>query len=371
MNLKLLGTVVVTGMVLLGCNNKQEAGEVNATCSSPETQAAVAKVLKEEARKILAEERDKKGGFEFEESKIRASLEQVQIELDSVRTSKEDPNSSKKFCSSSLKMTIPTTMLQEIEQAGELLKKVGNGVGVDIPANGVQISQYARELNFDKNVNVFTRKDVQYNVQPTDDKKEIFVEGEYKIPVSLLTRMAYMVLSKPELELERANQAAKETEEKARENQRMQELGKLQQEADEAKQKALLESEKRRLKDEKNQAQRNSEVAQENSKTANVKDSGGKSRIAFSEKMGVDVYATGSKWCKQAVDLTVKIDDFSPLLDSSEMLAFIPKLKAPLEGECRTAAIANITVVNSKGDAIGYYKSYKANDWYPEIVEKE
>lgn len=352
------------GITLTACSKDT----IEATCSSQETQNKLAKLISETVESKLSDERRDDGSFIFEQSKIRAAVAQTQIALDSVRTDKEDPNSNKKFCAGSLKITIPTTMLNEINESGDLFTKVKFDWAV--PASWVKISQYARELGFDNGVNNVFKKEVTYSVQPTDDKKELFVESDTTIATSMLKRITEMALLKSELELKRATQANEETLAKAQQDSRKQEIEKLQKEADFAKQEAAAELEKKRLENEKQLAKESMRQPSPAPVTKSL-DKGPKVRLAFSEKLGVEVYANGGKWCKQSVDLTIKLDDFSPLVESNEMESFIPKLKAPIEGECRPAAIANLTVIDSKGTEIGYYKSYKSNGWYPEIVERQ
>ncbi len=355
MSIKNLGLPIFIGLTLLGCDKQPE---VNATCSAPETQAAISKNLLADVEKQLGDVKDDDANFMYDQAKIRASLALPQIILEAVRTVKEDPNSSKKFCTASLKMTIPTAMLTEVNQAGELFTEVK--LNRAIPYSLVKIGNYARELNIDNSVNVFTKKDLQYNVQPTDDKKEIFVEMESSTATSLLYRITEMALLKPMLEVKKSEQATQASEQKAQEKKEQQEIENLKKEA----QQTNLEIEKKRLEAEKTQAQENLKNA-----GSKAKDDGSKTRIAFSEKLGVDVYSKGAKWCNQSINLIVKLDDFSPLINATEMEGFIPKLKAPIENECPRAAIAMISVVDSKNEPVGKYKSYKSNDWFPEIAE--
>lgn len=273
---------VFMGIMLSGCNQQ---GTVEATCSSPETQAAISKNLLADIEKQLGEIKDDDANFMYDQAKIRASLALPQISLEAVRTVKEDPNSSKKFCTSTLKMTIPTEMLNEVNQAGELFTQVK--LNRAIPYSLVKISQYARELNIDNNVNVFTKKDLQYNVQPTDDKKEIFVEMESNTANSLLYRITEMALLKPMLELKKSEQATQESEKKAQQKKEQQEIELLKKEA----QQTNIEIEKKRLEAEKTQAQENLKNAGSKSKVDDLK-----TRIAFSEKLGVEVFSKGEKW---------------------------------------------------------------------------
>jgi|LakMenEpi03Aug12_release.lakeMendotaPanAssembly.Ray.scaffolds.fasta_scaffold09078_11 hypothetical protein len=192
MNKKSLSTLIfTTAIVLNGCN---DAGKPTATCSSIESQKLVGKIITEGADKSLSDSRyNDTGEFIFDKAKIRASLEQVKFEIESIRTLKEDPNSTKKFCSGVVKMTIPTNVLSDADKAREMIHKP-------------KISQYARELNIDDSINVFTKKDVEYSVQPTDDGKELYVELESVTWVNLLDNIVGSALSKPILEVKKANE---------------------------------------------------------------------------------------------------------------------------------------------------------------------
>ena len=181
MNKKYLSTLIfTTAIVLNGCN---DAGKPTATCSGIESQKLVGKIITEGADKSLSDSRyNDTGEFIFDKAKIRASLEQVKFEIESIRTLKEDPNSTKKFCSGVVKMTIPTNVLSDADKAREMIHKP-------------KISQYARELNIDDSINVFTKKDVEYSVQPTDDGKELYVELESVAWVNLLDNIVGSALS--------------------------------------------------------------------------------------------------------------------------------------------------------------------------------
>ncbi|MEI6745784.1 MAG: hypothetical protein WCL34_07475 [Methylococcaceae bacterium] len=166
---------------------------IESNCSSDDIQSVIAKTLSDNAEKIVSNQKYDDGTFMFDTAKIRASLAQIQILLESVRTVKEDPNSSKKFCAGNVKITIPTSMLTEIEQAREM-------------SNMPKISQHAREIGVDDNINVFTKKDFEYSVQPTDDKKEIYVETENTVAVSMIKEITVWNLLRPILESKKTQQ---------------------------------------------------------------------------------------------------------------------------------------------------------------------
>lgn len=228
MNYKNLAVLFFTGLTLVGCDKNQE--KPVAICSSLDAQKLVSEIIVNGAEKILLDQKYNNGDFIFDKAKVGASLSQVSIAVESIRTAKEDPNSTKKFCTGSLKMTIPTSMLSDAEQAREMktLEK---------------ISQYARKLNIDESINIFTKKDVEYSVQPTDDGKELFVELESLAWKNLLNEIVSSALLKPVFELEKATENQKKEQVK-------QEVEKLRQETEQTN----LESERLQAMQEKQDA---------------------------------------------------------------------------------------------------------------------
>ena len=202
-------------------------------CSSEAAYKLVSQTITDDVAKETSDEKySNTGKFIFDKAKIRASLEQLQITVESVRTTKEDPNSSKKFCSGVLKVTIPTSMLADANQSTEL-------------ENKPTISDNARELNIDNSINIFTKKDFEFSVQPTDDGKELYVESENTIWVRLLHDIIRSALLKPILEIQRAEQVQKTEQEQ-------QEVAQLKQETEASK----LEVEKLSVLQEKQEADR-------------------------------------------------------------------------------------------------------------------
>ena len=202
-------------------------------CSSEAAYKLVSQTITDDVAKETSDEKySNTGKFIFDKAKIRASLEQLQITVESVRTTKEDPNSSKKFCSGVLKVTIPTSMLADANQSKEL-------------ENKPTISDNARELNIDNSINIFTKKDFEFSVQPTDDGKELYVESENTIWVRLLHDIIRSALLKPILEIQRAEQVQKTEQEQ-------QEVAQLKQETEASK----LEVEKLSVLQEKQEADR-------------------------------------------------------------------------------------------------------------------
>lgn len=197
MNIKQLIVLLVSSLMLSACDNK-----ITSDCSSETAYKLIGQTIAEAVEKKTSNEKYiNTGEFIFDKAKIRALLEQLQIAVESVRTTQEDPNSSKKFCSGILKVTIPTSMLTDADQAKEL-------------ENKPKISQTARTLDIEKNINIFTKKDFAYSVQPTDDGKELYVESENTIWVEMLHDITRSALLKPILEVQKAEQARQNEQEK-------------------------------------------------------------------------------------------------------------------------------------------------------------
>jgi hypothetical protein len=226
MNIKYLTPLLLSGLLLSACDKMSSSN-----CSSEVAHKLIAKNIIETVEKKTASDKySDTGEFIFDKAKIRASLDQLQIVVDSVRTTKEDPDSSKKFCSATLKVTIPTIMLSDTDEGRELEHKT-------------KISEAARELKIDNSINVFTKKDFEYSVQPTDDGKELYVESENGIWVRLLHDITWSALLKPKLEEQKAAQDRQNVQEK-------QEVASLKQEAEVSK----LEAEKLQALQEKQEA---------------------------------------------------------------------------------------------------------------------
>lgn len=175
-----------TSLTLAGCNKQTPT----ASCSSPDTQKLINNLLTEQAVKLTIEKRYDQydGSFVFGAIKIRASLAQIQVAVENVKTVKQDPNSSKNFCSGLLKVTVPITMLTDVEQARD-------------SQHQLKIAQYARQLNIENSINVFTQS-VEYTVKPTGDGKEPHVEFESAAWAQLLDEITTAALLKSTLEVQ-------------------------------------------------------------------------------------------------------------------------------------------------------------------------
>src|SRR3954466_2340997 len=97
-------------------------------------------------------------------SKIRATLKQLKFSIEDIRTAKEDPNSTKKFCTGRLRVVIPQEVLEDADKSREIARQ---GTVADL----------AEQQNFEAEANAFTA-DLSYNVQPTDEGDKVYAQIE-------------------------------------------------------------------------------------------------------------------------------------------------------------------------------------------------
>ena len=151
--------VFASVFVLSACNLKDLLSKTNSDCGSEEAQTILQSIIKTETENAI------KNTDGMDISKARATLAQIKITVDNVRTTKQDPDSSKKFCTGNIKLSVPSELYTNIEQAFALTK------------NPSTLSNLFQKDGFEVNANVLSR-DFDYSTQPTDDKKKLYVELE-------------------------------------------------------------------------------------------------------------------------------------------------------------------------------------------------
>ena len=104
----------------------------------------------------------KKENITKDDSEIRAIASTIKIGFESIRTTKKDPSSSKRFCQATIKATFQDAGIVEFD---ELTKKV----------NLSSFAKTAAELELVMKATTVS-SDIDFTTQPTDDKKQIFVE---------------------------------------------------------------------------------------------------------------------------------------------------------------------------------------------------
>ena len=187
--------VLLSVLLLLTACDKLPFGQTNAaSCGSQDAQQLLKDIVNETAEKAI-----KNDQLPVDLSKARAALAQLNITVDNVRTTKKDPNSTKQFCTGTIKVSVPTEMLNNIEKSWEL------------SGNQTKFKEASENDGFTVQANVFS-KDFEYSIQPTDDNKKLFVELEQAKPLSGLVRgLVTFDLMKSKIEAKAAEERAKIT----------------------------------------------------------------------------------------------------------------------------------------------------------------
>lgn len=182
---------LLAGLLVSSCGM---AGAAGGSCTSDDAQAVITDLVREEVEKNAA--RDLRQGDRpiASMANLRASLALIKLAIEDVRTSKEDPDSTKKFCAGTFKAVLPAAMLADAERTFELLE-------------AGTISDYAEQQGMERAANAFSY-DLDFSVQPTDDRKKIF--GEIEQPGALVTFLSELVvahLARNEIQQAKADEA--------------------------------------------------------------------------------------------------------------------------------------------------------------------
>lgn len=147
-------------LVLPACNR-----HVAVECAADDAKAPVVSIVKEALEKaIAAKVQSPTGAQQVSLSKIRAAIGQLVIAIEDIRTSKEDPNSTKRFCSGTLAITTLAESIADAETARQA-------------AQLNSVDQLSDQNDVKRSANKFST-DLEFNIQPTDDGSKIFAQTE-------------------------------------------------------------------------------------------------------------------------------------------------------------------------------------------------
>lgn len=155
-----------SALLFVGCDkvpNVGIGGKSKVECSDPDAQSLVIDSMQKainSSAKGYASSFDKPTSG----SSIRAGINQLKINLDHIRTSQDDPQSTKNFCKGTLTVMIPSKVIQNADITREY-----NG------EFDVQEDAYQQDIELDANTVSY---EMEYSVQPTDDGEVIFVEPQ-------------------------------------------------------------------------------------------------------------------------------------------------------------------------------------------------
>jgi len=174
-------------------------------CSSPDAKAAVTQMMQksteEKVRKLLDEQSSLAA---FDRARLVSALKKGEFTLSEVRTTRSDPDSTRKFCSATLRVSFPEEIWQTIQSAR-------NDAGAD------SWEKLANRLGLDHDASRFSGM-MEYSVQPTDDGSKLIAESDAASPfVELLgelfagyLRSADIRMAKVEQDKANAQQAAEQ-----------------------------------------------------------------------------------------------------------------------------------------------------------------
>lgn len=186
---------------LLGACNKMPV-----QCTSEGSQAPVIDIIKEELERTISSNlRDGDETHAMSKSKIRAAISKLVISIEDIRTVKEDPNSTKRFCAGTLKVRFPGQLISDADKARET-------------AEADSVADLADRKDIDREADTFTSA-IDFNVQKTDDGSKIFAEtGTGNRLVGFSAEVVAASLLRPSIENAQQEQLALEQQQTAQQN---------------------------------------------------------------------------------------------------------------------------------------------------------
>lgn len=107
-------------------------------------------------------------GVDVDLIKFKAAVQQIKFELIDVRTTRADPQTSKKFCQAALNINVPSNLLKDASTAREIYQEMDLqklAILSDLELEGSSV-----------------RYELEYAVQPTDDGQKIYAEVQNAEP---------------------------------------------------------------------------------------------------------------------------------------------------------------------------------------------
>jgi hypothetical protein len=182
---------LVSAIGLAGCGQGIGLG-TGTNCTSSDALDTTSKLITDQVEKdALQKSKQSDGSYSVSPSSIRAAISLLKISIDDIRTTKSDPNSTKKFCTGTAKVVFPLNAIDDADRARSI-------------ANLNSVSALADTANVQRNADSFSFS-IDYDVQPTDDKKSVYAESDsITAQMDFLAEVVESYLLKPAL----ANQAA-------------------------------------------------------------------------------------------------------------------------------------------------------------------
>ncbi len=192
--MKKLTLVAALTAVLLGGCDAIGAKQNKVDCSNKAGLETLKTLITEQAEKELKQ-------AEHSGAAIRATLNKLTLSIEEIRTSKTDPDSTKVFCDASLFLTLPTDFYEDVKVALDAAES-GETIEDILESHDYQPSKTA--------ANAFYTQ-ISYELQPTDDGKQIFARTDSAAASAISTLAQWSLYKKDILKAAaQAKRAAKE-----------------------------------------------------------------------------------------------------------------------------------------------------------------
>ncbi len=151
---------VLAMLTLSACSSKVEV-----ECGSSATISAVEEMLQKRLDDSVRNQLDTEGSIDgYDSAKLRSGTRQIKVSLEDVRTIKDDPDSSRKFCSARIQLLLPNNVITAADSARVMAK-------LD------DVKKLAHQNRIERSGNKYGRE-LEYSIQPTDDGKKIIAETD-------------------------------------------------------------------------------------------------------------------------------------------------------------------------------------------------
>ena len=201
--IKLIGVAAASVFALNAC----DIGGGKVACSNENGIQVLRSLVGEEIEKSLKYD----GSFDL--ANIRASIAALPMSFEEIRTSKEDPNSTKVFCQATFRIT---PSVETVKDAETVLKIRGNADSLENFLDSYAFKKSKQSANGFEGT-------LLYNLQPSDDKKVIFaeIEANQDNVIQAPTQLLALAMSKKQAQEEEAEaqRIQQEEEQAAREAQ--------------------------------------------------------------------------------------------------------------------------------------------------------
>jgi uncharacterized protein YecT (DUF1311 family) len=156
--------VLAIGALLSGC------GAAATDCASQASRDVITSIVREQVEKAAEAELAAEDGTKLASaSKVRATVAELKVLIEDIRTTKKDPDSTKRFCAGTARVVVPLAMIQDADQTRKLLDMST----VDNLLEQAGLKRSADSVTFD----------LEFSVQPTDKRDKIYGEVEGAAPM--------------------------------------------------------------------------------------------------------------------------------------------------------------------------------------------